>query len=278
MKQVLSNQKEVCHFWANKLQSQGRAGSMFFENERIYSYGYHFEIARFVKDSVVIFTNRSYSSTTAKHKSYTRQSIPYSVKVFTLPSFTDHKGNVEFMLKTIEDKFEEAARSRKYTESILESVVNSTKQIEDYCNEFKLKLNKTQLALVERAKNCLNEDQLQDIRTKLAERSKKLLDSKRKEINEWLSCQRESLSNSINKVFLRTKCNAPEIVETSLGANVPLNEAKSLYLALKNNVPVNGFQIGHYYVNSYSNAVLTIGCHKLTQDEINRFASLQNWN
>lgn len=55
-------------------EKEGKANSMFIENNTIFSYGYHFPIARKMDKTdengktIVLFTNRGYSNTTAKHK------------------------------------------------------------------------------------------------------------------------------------------------------------------------------------------------------------------
>jgi hypothetical protein len=67
MRKILSNSSEVFHFWANKVQSEGRAGNVFFDSDKVYSYGSHFCIARHLPNGVVAFTTRSYSNSTAKH-------------------------------------------------------------------------------------------------------------------------------------------------------------------------------------------------------------------
>ncbi len=50
MRTALRSIEEVAHIWASQSQSEGRAASMFFRDNRIYSYGEHFEIARIVDD------------------------------------------------------------------------------------------------------------------------------------------------------------------------------------------------------------------------------------
>ena len=52
MRNVLKNHHEVCHYWANKIQNSGKSSNMFFEDGIIYSYGYHFPIAKHIKKDV----------------------------------------------------------------------------------------------------------------------------------------------------------------------------------------------------------------------------------
>jgi hypothetical protein len=58
----------------------GKASSMFIDGDTIYSYGYHFPIARHTKllfkaQQVVLFNSRGYSSSTARHKMRTAQAL-----------------------------------------------------------------------------------------------------------------------------------------------------------------------------------------------------------
>ena len=57
---------EVAHRFATGLN--GRSGNMFIEGDAIYSYGHHFKIAEKYHGKL-LFTEQTYSSTTAMHKS-----------------------------------------------------------------------------------------------------------------------------------------------------------------------------------------------------------------
>ena len=72
MKTRLKNQSEVIHFWANHKQPEGRAGSIFFENDRIFSYGRHFCMARgYVLDETAYLVSPEHCGTTRdKHKKF----------------------------------------------------------------------------------------------------------------------------------------------------------------------------------------------------------------
>jgi hypothetical protein len=62
-------------------------------------------------------------------------------------------------------------------------------------------------------------------------------------------------------------------VETSLGARVPVREAKILLSRIREGKDVKGFQIGYYTVISL-NGTLKIGCHEITREEIEYFGVL----
>ncbi len=67
MRKVLRNSDEVFHYWANQVQSEGRASNVFFDGAKVYSYGKHFCIARILPGGVVASTTRGYSVSTSKH-------------------------------------------------------------------------------------------------------------------------------------------------------------------------------------------------------------------
>jgi hypothetical protein len=82
----------VAHVWAQQSQSEGRSnnGQFYFRDSTIYSYGSHFPIAQFSRDkSVVWFTQRGYSVTTARHISYTQDALRgLNVHVISVPDLS----------------------------------------------------------------------------------------------------------------------------------------------------------------------------------------------
>lgn len=82
MRIALKDRHEVAHYWANQIQSEGRAGNVYFRDSKIYSYGGHFCMGRILPSGVVVFTTRDYSSSTAQHKSIARQAINHRTVVY----------------------------------------------------------------------------------------------------------------------------------------------------------------------------------------------------
>ena len=75
MKTVFTT-RELPHIWAAQQQTEGKAGSFYFRDATIYSYGSHFPIATIIGHDV-LFTKRTYSNTTAKHIGKTRRAITH---------------------------------------------------------------------------------------------------------------------------------------------------------------------------------------------------------
>jgi len=76
-KHVFQDIDEIAHLWAHQAQDAARnpQGNFYFTGDTIYSYGSHFPIAKIVTvpkghnkgKQAVLFTNKGYSKTTAKH-------------------------------------------------------------------------------------------------------------------------------------------------------------------------------------------------------------------
>lgn len=269
----LSSHNEVAHIWAQQSQYEGHAGNMFFKGQSIFSYGRHFEIARFIDNDVVLFTSKSYSVSTSKHKSITYRAINHK-KVFTVPYFIDHSGNIKHYTDNAQAHIKKAAKSRKYAEYELKSAEDFINEMKEYAEYFNIELRDESLNLVQLLENntLLSEETKQKIKQAEADKRKAEAEKKKEEIQEWLNGERYSLNT--DKIYLRRK---DDIVQTSHGADVPVLEARLLYHAVKNGLDVKGKTIGYYTVISFNGKVLTIGCHKLTIEEINRFAATQNW-
>ena len=60
---------EVAEDFAKGL-NESKTQNVFIEGKTIYSYGYHFPIAKKIGNNKVLFNTKGYSNSTAKHKSY----------------------------------------------------------------------------------------------------------------------------------------------------------------------------------------------------------------
>jgi len=285
MRNVLKNTNEVCHFWANKVQDSGKAGSIFFDKNCIFSYGYHYVIAKYVNDingrEICLLNDSGYSVTTAKHTSLVSRSIPYDKTVFNVPDINrytiNHEKNVKYYIGKISENLQKSVKARANSEYL----INGAKRWQNMLMQYAIAFNLSYPEIENFTEYCHNEiivtDEFKD-NIKQAEklRQAKILEKKKENINEWLNGSSNYLTNSVNKVFLRLSSDK-ENIETSKGANVPLKAGKILYNLLQLEDKVNGHNIGNYKVISNTNELLTIGCHKIERKEINRFASLMNW-
>jgi len=295
MKKVFSSHSECAHVWAQQSQDSGKSANMFFEGTRIFSYGYHYCIANFIKPNLVLINSKGYSNSTAKHHNHVLRSLRNDIKSFSVPSVgwskydfqneIDHKENLAYFEGLIKSNLEKAKTATKSTNWLINNAGFLHSDLVDYCNAFNLPLpEKFNLSddLITRAKK-------QEQKENEARLKRELFEAKQNEailnyaLPAWLNSENtfsfEDKIYSSDKVgnlpncYLRVK---GENVNTSKGANVPLKAAKVLFEMIKQGKDIKGWQIGNYTVISL-NGVLTIGCHKIERSEINRFAGLMNW-
>lgn len=139
--------EEVPHLWMHQSQEsatnpKGRHashGNLYFEKETIYSYGSHFPIAMHVtegKKKAILFTTNSYSNTTAKQRA-----IPRDYPVFYIPSqmWWSRPDCVKAYQKTVDQKFEEAKKARKWAPSAFSAMMAEFNEARAFEKFFKRK-------------------------------------------------------------------------------------------------------------------------------------------
>ena len=113
MKKVFSN-SELVHTFAQRSQEEGRtpSGGMFFEGDKIYSYGYHYLLGKFIDEKTIIINDRGYSSSTGKQIGMLRNATRQYRQLFT----TDIEVNV-VSPRIIEasEKLKNANKPEKYS-------------------------------------------------------------------------------------------------------------------------------------------------------------------
>ena len=283
MRKKLANNQEVAHYWANKVQSEGEAYSMFFYDETIYSYGKHFAIAKHYDNNLILFTNRGYSVSTSKHISYTRQAIPYGANILYCynPENPKDEENLTDAISVIEYNLTKAIKARQRKQEYLNEAENTYNQLLELIRIFKIKGWKVPVydftapetitaVIAERNKKARAKIKRQE--AKQAKQDKldmvELLDT----IKDWKT---DKAMSSYHMKHRRLLSQLPDfcrikgdIVETTQSANAPLKEVKIALKMIKAGKPVKGMQLGHYTVISYDKEFLTIGCHKFPQSEI----------
>lgn len=113
------NNSMVAHLWANEKKESANGSNFFFEGESIYSYGYHFEAGRIVRnkrgEKAYLLNNEHYSTSTSAHQSYIYGAIPTGSKVFSVGYNMSNIGNMAFVtskLESIKDAIEKYKKVR----------------------------------------------------------------------------------------------------------------------------------------------------------------------
>ena len=279
MRRVLKNHDEVCHVWAQQTQSEGRAGNIFFRDKSIYSYGRHFEMARFIDDETVFITPRRYSVSTTNHLSLVRQAVRHKT-VFTVPDFTYHPDNVRYLIDKARDHFDKAKRARKYADWEIRSGRETAETTRAYITKFQVAVPDSHVELWQalHTDTYLNSEVQATLLAKAraaqaAEREatkQARLAREREEAERLEQWVRGELDwGRFSAMRLRVK---GDTVQTTHGANVPVIEARKLYRALKAGMNIEGQQVGYYRVTRVTESELVIGCHNIPLSEVERIA------
>ena len=276
MKKVFKNTSEVVHVFAQQTQSEGRnqSGSVYFKDNRIYSYGSHYLLGEFINKDTIIINDYGYSVTTSKHINELRNAtIQYNVFFTSLIDIKNVESVIEANLKCL-------AKSRKgetYIDIINELEKGLTKWVK-FCKENKIKkehfykynyiVNKSDYKykkIVKIANSLLTPETIEKIKAK-----------GKKEAIKQKAKDKKELKNKIDKFntyeidrfkigefdYLRLSENK-QFVETSQNIRIEKSEAKNLYFAIKNKIDIRGQKIGYYTINKIDNKALTVGCHKI---------------
>lgn len=282
MRKVVSS-NQVCHLWAHQSQPEARnaKGSIYFNGDTIYSYGSHFPMARHV-NGAVLFTTRSYSTTTAQHLSMTRGAIPPNVPVFRVECVTDAPSIT--MAQKIEERatqlYAKAQRAKSNKGWLLSDVAETLQEAKDFVRHFCLNYDVKEIAeLGERVKEI---EQARKAEAKARrETEKRELARLYASVEAWKNGDQTYVYfGKLTYAFARIK---GKIVQTSQGAEVPLEHAKRVWPLLKRMLDNgetyvrNGHSIhlGEYTLDKLTaDGVLYVGCHKFEKEELYRIGAL----
>ena len=266
MKRVFTNSQDVIHLFIQRSQSEAHCSNVFFETNRIYSYGHHYLLAEFIKNKdgneAILINDSGYSVTTSNHiREITQASRQYK-------QFFELQTNPQKVLNQLEllaDKLSNARKPELYINPA-EYLFNKFDEFQAWNGETNDKVNL--LKINEVIKVFRGADYLDYLNKKAdlikqAEklRIKEVKKAFKKELKEFFDYKRNYIYNSIGEDYLRISQDGQSI-ETSQRVIVPIKEAKILYLLIKNGKDIKGHQIGNYTVIGL-NGVLKIGCHKI---------------
>jgi hypothetical protein len=273
MKKVFSNTDEVIHVFAQQTQSEGRnqSRSLFFEGKKIYSYGYHYLLGEFINNGkAIIINDNGYSVTTSKHISKLRTATNH-YKQFNITNI-----DIDNVYNEISKDLISLSKARKpeiYLDSIF-SLFDQLNEWIEYTKENKIKhkyvVKKSTSKYIE-LKNIVKElkENYNTFLSNLKETQKIAKETKRKKEVEQLKTALEKFNSYKTNFFrignfdyLRLSKDSTK-VETSQGVRIDVNEAKKLYLAIKNNIDIVGYKLGYYRINHINSKSLKAGCHNI---------------
>lgn len=284
MKKVFSSNSELAHVWANQLQSEGRASSMFFYGPVIYSYGHHYEIARFLETDggqKVCFVNANgYSNSTAKHTAHVWAAIPDGIPTFKVPFATGSTysynrvhhidiqslpGIIAAMLVECKNLCHDQINARASFYSFGQAA-GRYETIVEICQLFNLDIparpENYEAARIkaEHLRNTQGERQRAK-ELKELEKSKELL-------AKWLQHEYNGQLYNV-PVHLRISRDG-KLIETTKGAKVDLQAGLRLLAKLRNGSDVKGEKIDGFTLIENTLDHVKIGCHTISWPVINQ--------
>ena len=272
MKTVFTHSLAVIHLFAQKSQTEAKCKNVFFENNRIYSYGRHYLLAEFINNAkgeeAILINNSGYSVTTSKHIRQVTQATRQYKQFFTLQT---EATKVSYQLEQLAKKLSKANKPELY--------INPAEYLFTKFNEFQnwngitndtlnlLKIN--EIIKVFRGEDYLTYLDNQNKRIKQAEKTK-LREAKKQfkiGLKKFFNYELNYIYNSLGEDYVRISQDGQNI-ETSQRVSVPIREAKILYKLIKAGKDIKVFNISGYTVIGL-NDILKIGCHKINIDNMN---------
>lgn len=298
MKKSFSSHREVAHIWAQQSQAEGRASRVFFEGPSIYSYGHHFEMARFVKPKVVIFNSKSYSSSTSKHQYLVLRALSEQVTIHRIENLDDYNASLKSLIFDLGEFIQLTKRSNSNFEAYYSQINIKLSRIQAFIKEFKKDLNKKLIKEASKLPALIKKEITPELMEKKAKANKvreaknavkieerNKIDEEQRKFNALGKAERLELwlKGTINASYyssygeaiaLRIKNNQ---IQTTQGANVPLIEARKLWHLIEAKQPIEGVRVGHYTVTGIQGRDLVVGCHNIPLIEIYKLAKQLNW-
>lgn len=269
MKKVVTPQ-QVAHLFANQLQDEARNAnnSLYFYNDKIYSYGSHFCIAKFVDNHTLLFTERSYSNTTSAHVSIVSSATSHKDKIYCANPTGTHEENFKYWTNEAENISNKLSRANKpeiYLNQLSSIKAKVIKYSEYFDIEIPIVLNAV-LSITDK-KEVIEYLETKEKLIQADKKAKEIQQAKAHKLalNKWrkFESQRLLLRNGFDYI----RKNETDF-ETSQGVKFSLAIGMRFYNNLKN-VKV-GDKFLEFTITEITNKYIVIGCHKITFAEINK--------
>lgn len=292
MRKVLSSNQEVAHYFANGVQSEGKASNFFFETDRdgdykLFSYGRHFCVARRLSADVFSFTNRSYSNSTSKHLSYARSALRHKTLVYCNDPASGAATNKAAAQADINGALAAAETKRRILQRTRDGHKAAALRIAETFNTYLAALPENERADVQ----PFDISGLEEMRAAMLREEERKAEEERQRKARAAVAAAEYLADwrkdpTMNTQGMHALPPALRIqgnhVQTSHGAAISIAEARALWpliLAVKcgERTPEEAARlvrrVGVYMLNTINaDGSIVVGCHAIAWPEIERMA------
>lgn len=260
MKTVFSSNYDVIHEFAQRTQNKGRAGNVFFEGDRLYSYGYHYILAEFLTDNDIFIGDRGYSKSTSKHIGITIQATRQYTQWFQ--TYCDDI-IVYSRLSNLKKELLKARKPEKYISEALLIIEKFTA----YNARFEKPVSKDTQELIDFF--TINGPELADKIADIAKEQKmkraSIIEQYKNAFYNFEPFDRLKFEAGLEYDLLRV--NADKL-ETSQKISVNLSEAEKLYRSYRAGMPIVGQKIEGYTILKATPEIIKIGCHNIKPLEL----------
>lgn len=260
MRTVFSSNYDVIHMFAQRTQYEGRSKNVFFEYDKLYSYGWHYILAQFLGENDVFIGDRGYSVSTSKHIGITIQATRQYTQWFET---TSDEEIVFRSLTRIKKSIGKARKPEKYTSQAI-SIISKFTQ---FCARFDKVISKETQDLIDFFST--NDTELAVKITEYAQKQKikraLIIEQYKTAFYNFNAFEALKFEAALNYDLLRVN---GEKLETSQNVLVDLSEAKKLYKAYLAGLPIVGEKIEHYTILKATPKIIKIGCHNIKPPEL----------
>ena len=284
-KKVFSSLAEVAHVYATQDQQEGtnQSGSLYFYGKNIYSYGSHYLLAEFIEASdgarAIMINDRGYSSSTGRHISIVMDATRQYRQFYTTETnFIWVRDQLKAYLRSLSN-----ARKPELYRFPANYFFNKFVAFQEWTGG-RRKGRAAEINELKQILSAINGD-IKDIKEYFKKVDEKRAAETRKKARAAAAAAAEQIKKfynhevravySLPNEILRVSADGAN-VETSQGVKIDARECRILYRAIQAGENVRGYKIDRYTVIS-CNGVLTVGCHKIKKEEINKIAKKLNW-
>jgi hypothetical protein len=305
MKTIFNSNAQVFHLFANKLQDEAKTTTrnVFFDNDSIYSYGYHYKLGLHLDKNAMLINNKGYSVTTSKHISDLIQASRHKKLFYSQNVLIDE------MLPRLEEYAKRVINARKEETkadyiSFINYIYNSFVDFQKYCIDNKIKYvrwsNEQRINLIvdKRSKEYKKATFIYNSikgNIKELESQIKAAKEKQKKKEKQRQLEQTKLFRANKITFARLNFDLLKLVEmhshtanhdrledfyvcTSQNVKLSIKECNEAIKKLEQinyntdliNKYLKGQRIKHYTITGARQKALIVGCHKVKFEEIKR--------
>lgn len=251
---------DIAHDFAYGYES-GRSCNMFIDGDCIYSYGYHFCIAKRVSPGVILFTTRTYSKSTAKHVAYTWRATSHMRRIECYDPTASHSENQKHFLSEIRELLPYLAKARK-PEKYLREIQVICERAKTYCEFFKIKMDKDLKQFVESEDlNKTNEKYEATVALRAKRERRAELKKRTEALMKWHNFETNYAPCWLDYQELRLDTNKNRI-ETTMAVKIPFELGREFYEKIRSGELKVGDQLLFYRVGWIDAEEIHVGCHR----------------